>query len=382
MDLFRARCRRFLKIHATGNPEPGRRDPRGDLAMDRARAFQRALFEAGLAGLTVPVDLGGQGLGPEYERVWREEAAKFPLMTEPLAVGLGNCLPLLVEHGTPEQRMRHVRAMLSGEEVCCQLFSEPGAGSDLASVSARAQCDGDGWRLNGQKVWTTFAHRAAIGILLARTGSTAGRHDGMSMFVLDMRATGVEIRPIHQIDDALLFDEVFLTDVHLGPAALIPPEGGGWALAVAMMHHQRLARGTSATGGMAHNRATEISALTASHPCLGSQRRAAIADLATAEMVRSLTAVRARDELTAGKPVGPSGSLSKLAYAMVAPRAADLAASVVGPGAIAWEDNGSDSDEVARAVVHSRQYSIAGGTSEIQRNIIGERVLGLPKEPR
>ena len=202
LDRFRERARCFLSIHATATPAAPNDDPRRDLALDRALDFQRALQAAGLAGLTVPAALGGHGLPAAYETAWREEAGRFPLMTEQLSITLGNCLPTLLQFGTVEQQCRHVPRILAGHEVWCQLFSEPEAGSDLAAVRTHAIAVGDGWIVNGQKIWTTLAHRADFGILLARTDTAAEKHDGLSMLIVDLRAPGVDIRPIRQLDGA------------------------------------------------------------------------------------------------------------------------------------------------------------------------------------
>lgn len=391
MEEFRERCRAFLAAHAVGNPEPGPADPRGHQAMATARRFQAALHDAGLAGLTLPVEVGGQGLTAEHERIWREEAAAFPFMVEPLAVSLGNCLGFISTWATEDQRRRWVRPLLRGDAVACQLFSEPDAGSDLANVRTRAVPDGEGWRLTGQKVWTTYAHCADVGILLARTDpeglATGRRHDGLSMFLLDMSADGVTTRAINQIDGARLFDEVFLDDVRVGPDALVPPEGAGWKLAVELMHAQRLARGTTGTGGIRHDRADVAARIARDRHVLHDPVvRDRIARVAIDEILRSLNAMRVRDEVSSGRSPGPAGSLAKLGYAQMAPRAADLIASLTGPGSVAWEadppateDASRRVDEVAHEIVHTRQYAIAGGTSEVQRNIIAERVLGLPK---
>lgn len=403
LAAFRERCRRFLVEHATGNPEPGPADPRGDAAMQRAREFERARYDAGLAGITVPRELGGQGLSADHERIWTEEAARHPYMTEPLAVSLGNCLAFLLRCGTPEQQHRWVRPLLRADAVACQLFSEPDAGSDLANVRTRAERDPStgGWRMSGQKVWTTYAHLADVGVALARTEELlpgGRRHDGLSMFLVDLRAPGVETRAIRQIDGAQLFDEVFLDRVPVGLDALVPPEGGGWKLAVEMMHAQRLARGTTGTGGIRHIQADAAATLARASGRLHDPLvRDRIARVAVDEMIRSLNSMRVRSQLAAGQPPGPAGSLSKLEYAQMAPRAADLIASLTGPGAVAWEspdagdvsDRAADDltdrehaervDAVAHEIVHTRQYAIAGGTSEVQRNIIAERVLGLPK---
>ncbi len=258
LDRFRERVRCFLRIHATATPAAPNDDPRRDLALDRALDFQRALQAAGLAGLTVPAALGGHGLPAAYETAWREEAGRFPLMTEQLSITLGNCLPTLLQFGTIEQQCRHVPRILAGHEVWCQLFSEPEAGSDLAAVRTHAIAVGDGWIVNGQKIWTTLAHRADFGILLARTDTAAEKHDGLSMLIVDLRAPGVDIRPIRQLDGAQHFDEVFLTDVFVPFDAVLPPSGAGWRIASAMLHHQRVARATGQRGGVRYDRTNAL----------------------------------------------------------------------------------------------------------------------------
>ena len=190
LDRFRERARAFLAVHATAAAASSNDDPRGDLALDRALGFQRALHAAGLAGLSVSPAFGGHGLPTAYETAWREEAGRFPLMTEQLSITLGNCLPTLLEFGTDVQRRRHVPRILAGREVWCQLFSEPAAGSDIAGVQTRAVPVPGGWLVNGQKVWTTLAHRADFGILLARTDPTVAKHDGLSMLIVDLARGG------------------------------------------------------------------------------------------------------------------------------------------------------------------------------------------------
>ncbi|MCP4084379.1 MAG: dehydrogenase [Actinomycetia bacterium] len=382
LDAFRGQCRAFLEQHAAGSAPYGlEEDPRGGAALTVARDFQHKRFDAGLAGLTIPREYGGQGLGPDHERVWREEAGRYHLMTEELSISLGNCLPVILEFGTDIQKRRHVQAAISGRQVFCQLFSEPEAGSDVASVRTRATPDGDGWRVTGQKVWTTLAHVAEYGIVLARTDPSASKHGGLTMFIVDFHQAGVEIRPIHQIDGGMHFNEVFFDDVVLDADAVIGPVGEGWRVATAMMRHQRVARGTGQASGILHEHADRLIAEARARgrnedPPL----RQELAALYTAEVCRSLVALRTRAALDAGQPPGPGGSLPKLAGALIGARFRDLAFEVVGPEAVAWEaDSGGD---WARDALFMVSLSISGGTSEIQRNIIGERVLELPREPR
>ena len=381
---FRLRCRAFLDEHATGDAIAAlNQDPRGDAALAVARSFQAQLFAAGLAGLSLPVAFGGQGLDPKFEHVWREEASCYPLMTEELSISLGNCLPVISEFGTPRQKQRHIAAALSGEHVFCQMFSEPEAGSDVASVRTRALRDGDGWVLSGQKVWTTFAHVAEFGIVLARTNSTQPKHRGLSMFIVDLRLPGVDVRPIHQIDGGRHFNEVFFDNVILDADALLPPANEGWRLASAMLRYQRVARGTGQIDGVQHEGADRLIAeLEQRNPDLDPVHRQELVSLYTAEVCKSLVALRTRAAVAAGQPPGPGGSLPKLAGALIAAQNRELAMRVVGRP---WLGKQRPVAQVtrgrAREALFATSMSISGGTSEIQRNIIGERVLGLPREP-
>ncbi len=382
------RC--FLRLHAAVDPGSANDDPRGDLALDRALGFQRALHAAGLAGLSVPPAFGGRGLPAAYETTWREEAGRFPLMTESLAITLGNCLSTLLEFGTDAQRRRHVPRILAGREVWCQLFSEPGAGSDLAAVQTRATPVPGGWLVNGQKVWTTLAHRADFGILLARSDPTADKHDGLSMFIVDLTARGVETRPIRQLDGATDFDEVFLTDVFVPSEMVLPPSGAGWRIASAMLHHQRVARAAGQRGGIRHDRTDLLLDELRRRPRLvDTVIRDEVVRLYIAEVCQSLLVTRSlATASTTGSDPGPIGSLGKLTNALVARQFGNLAWRIVGADALAWTGPAlgrpgetAPGAQWAADALYTLSLSIAGGTNEIQRSIIAERVLGLPREP-
>jgi alkylation response protein AidB-like acyl-CoA dehydrogenase len=388
-DRFRERARSFLALHTEAATAASTDDPNGDLALDRALGFQRALHAARLAGLSVSPAYGGQGLPAAYETTWREEAGRFPLMTEELSITLGNCLPTLLEFGTDAQRRRHVPRILAGLELWCQLFSEPGAGSDIAGVQTQGVPVAGGWLVNGQKVWTTLAHRADFGILLARTDPSAAKHDGLSMFVIDLRAPGVEVRPIRQLDGGMHFDEVFLSDVFVSSDSVLPPAGAGWRIASAMLHHQRVARATGQRGGVRHDRTDRL---------VGELRRRELTDpllrdglvrLYVAEVCQSLLVTRSVTATANGTDPGPVGSLGKLTNAIVARQFAQLAWRIVGLDAVAWPgpalgrpgDASEPGAQWAADALFTLSLSIAGGTDEIQRSIIGERLLGLPREP-
>ncbi len=385
-QAFRERCRAFLDEHASGLKVKGP-DPRSEQSLAQAREFQLILAKEGLAGLTYPERYGGQGLTQDHDRIWREEYARYPLMTGELTISQGMCLPVLAEFGSDEQKDRHLAHLISGEEVWCQMFSEPGAGSDVASLQTRAVRDGEEWVLNGQKVWTTLAHLCDYGIVIARTDPDQPKHRGISMFIVDMRAPAVEIRPIHQIDGGVHFNEIFFTDVRIPATNLVGPLNEGWRLATAMLMYERVAIGTGSTSGVSHPMADRL--------VREARRRGRLDDpvvrqdlmrLYSEESAKSLVSMRTRAALQAGRAPGPGGSLGKLHGALIARLNRSLILEVVGPDGIAWGPDGGDGDggdpgRWADLVVGSFAANIAGGTDEIQKNIIGDRVLGLPREP-
>ncbi|HEX9260730.1 MAG TPA: acyl-CoA dehydrogenase family protein [Acidimicrobiales bacterium] len=382
LDAFRARARAFLDEHATGIPVVGNaKDDRGKTLLEGAKRFQKALADAGLAGIVFAKEYGGAGLTKAHERVWREEYANYPDMTSELTISHGMCLPVLNDFGTHEQKARFLPKNISGEEVWCQMFSEPGAGSDVASLQTKAERDGDEWVINGQKVWTTLAHLSDYGILIARTNPDVPKHAGISMFILDMRAPGVEIRPIHQIDGGKHFNEIFFTDVRVPADWLVGTLNNGWNQATAMLMYERVAIGTGSSSGIVHPNADRL--------IEQATRRGGITDpvlrqnlmrLYSEETTKSLVSMRTRAEMKAGKAPGPGGSLGKLHGAKIARMMRSLTSDVLGPDVVAYE-KGDKVENWSRSMLTSFSANIAGGTDEIQRNIIGDRVLGLPREP-
>ncbi|MFV2038756.1 MAG: acyl-CoA dehydrogenase family protein [Acidimicrobiales bacterium] len=379
-DIFRARCTDFLDQYATGIVLDGP-DPRDEQTMAQTRAFQAELAEAGLAGLTYPVEYGGAGLTKAHERIWREEYSHYPDMTTQLIISHGMCLPMLAEYGSEEQKGAHLADMIAARTVWCQMFSEPGAGSDVASLQTRAELDGDEWTINGQKVWTTLAHVCEYGILIARTDPDQPKHSGISMFIVNMTDPAVEIRPIHQIDGGRHFNEVFFTDVRLPRANLVGPLNEGWRLATAMLMYERVAIGTGSASGIVTtyanrlmDHARKIGRL--NEPVL----RQELMKLYSEETAKSLVSMRTLAELQAGRTPGPGGSLGKLHAAKILRQVRELANEVIGMEAEAWQDGGRG-ENWGKLIVGSFQASIAGGTDEIQKNIIGDRILGLPRGP-
>jgi len=380
LEEFRDKVVAFLDKHATGI-KPGDPNDRGKTAMDGAKKFQKALADAGLAGIVYPKEYGGAGLTRAHERVWREEYAKYPDMTNELTISHGMCLPMLNDFGTPEQRAQFQGSNISAETVWCQMFSEPGAGSDVASLQTKAELDGDEWVLNGQKVWTTLAHLSDYGIVIARTNPDAPKHAGISMFIMDMKAPGVEIRPIHQIDGSKHFNEIFLTDMRIPKSWLLGELNNGWNQATAMLMYERVAIGTGSSSGVKTDNADRLIEQARRRGVLNDPvLRQNIMKVYSEEFTKSLVSLRTRAEMKAGRAPGPGGSLGKLHSARIARMMRTLISDVQGPALVAHE-SGDHMENWARNLLASFAANIAGGTDEIQRNIIGDRVLGLPREP-
>lgn len=379
LAAFEQRCRSFLDEHATGFPTDGEPDQRSVRRIAVTRKFQQALAEAGLAGIIYPTEYGGAGLTKAHDRVWREVYAQYPNMTYDLTISHGMCLPILAEYGTHEQKAEYLADNISGRTVWCQMFSEPGAGSDVASLQTRAERDGDSWIINGQKVWTTLAHLSDYGVMIARTDPEVPKHAGISMFIVPMDAPGVEVRPIHQIDGGTHFNEVFFTDVEVPAANLLGDLNNGWNMATAMLMYERVAIGTGAGGGIRHDRADQLIAEAAERGIIGDLvLRQKLMRIYAMETCQSLVSMRTRAETRAGRTPGPGGSISKLFATIIMDRVRDVSLEIVGAGGVAWSDPADGRWQ--RGALTSLQGGIAGGTNEIQRNIIGDRVLGLPRD--
>jgi alkylation response protein AidB-like acyl-CoA dehydrogenase len=348
-----------------------------------AKEYQAALFAAGFAGITWPREVGGQGLGQAEQQVFAEEAAELDLPTYPLLIGMGMCGPTLVDLGTPEQKQRYLPPLLRGDEVWCQLFSEPGAGSDVAGLQTRAERTDDGWVLNGQKVWTTNAQWADFGAVLARTDPDQPKHAGITMFVLDMRAPGVTVRPLRDMSGKSPFNEVYLDDVHLPADSVIGEVGRGWQAAVTMLGHERVSIGGSRPSRSAALAFDAVLALARREGATTDpSQRERLAELYAHERALELLNARMRQEAQAGKPPGARGSVAKLAAAVQLRRAIAVVGELAGADVVAWDPDDGDSAGLAQGINSAPASSIAGGTNEVQHNIIGERILGLPKEPQ
>jgi alkylation response protein AidB-like acyl-CoA dehydrogenase len=376
---YRSSVRAWLRANAPGSTAglPAEEHLR------RAREFQAALYDAGYAGITWPKEVGGQGLSTAEQQVFSEEAAEHDLPTYPFTIGMGMCGPTVVDLGTPEQKRRYLPKLLRGEEIWCQLFSEPGAGSDVASLQTRAVLDDDHWVVNGQKVWTTNAQFADFGALLARTDPDRPKHAGLTMFIVDMHAPGVTVRPLKDMSERAPFNEVYFDDVRIPVENVIGEVGRGWHAAVTMLGHERVSIGSTRRP---RSNPLEFASLVELARRAGvadvPAHRERLAELYAHERALELLNARMRQETAAGRPPGARGSVAKLAGALLLRRAIAVAGELAGAATVAWDPEDARAGELALAVNSAPSSGIAGGTNEIQRNIIGERILGLPKEPQ
>lgn len=376
----------FLAVH----PVPHAADTTGD------REFRQARFDAGLAVVSLPVGRGGRGADPgqhaAVEQRFLDAGAADHVSRN--VIGLGMALPTIAAHGTDAQRDRFLRPCFSGEEIWCQLFSEPGAGSDLASLATRAVRDGDDFVVNGQKIWTSLGHVADFGLLLARTDPDVPKHKGLSYFLLDMRSAGVEVRPLRQLTGEAEFNEVFLTDVRVPARNLLGEEGVGWQVAMTTLSNERafiggaLSRrgeGPIAQAVLLYRDAVADGRISGDAPALGEQ----LMLLWTRAEAARLTNIRASADR--GDNPGPEGSIAKLQMAELNIAIYELCVDLCGDAGLlidGYEDTAPTTTavhgggDVRKAYLRSLANSIEGGTSEVMRNILGERVLGLPTEPR
>jgi alkylation response protein AidB-like acyl-CoA dehydrogenase len=346
------------------------------------RAYRRARFDAGYGALTLPIAAGGAGLSAIYSVAFAQEEARFavPASTELISVTTGLIGPAVGLFGTDEQRDTLSRAFLRTDLLACQLFSEPGAGSDLAALGCTAVRDGDHWVVDGQKVWTSGARFAEYGMLLARTDPTVPKQAGITAFLLPLDSPGVQIRPIRQMSGAASFNEVFLTGVRIPDELRLGEPGDGWRIATTTLGLERTSSGSGARrkGGTFEDVLDLARSLDRTGDPVTRQR---LADLYIRTTLHSATNARVARAGAAGQKPGPAGSLSKLTASANLTLVADVVADLL--GARLGADTGEwGTFEWTEHLLGAPGYHLAGGTDEIQRTIIGERVLGLPAEPR
>jgi alkylation response protein AidB-like acyl-CoA dehydrogenase len=346
--------------------------------VETCKAWQRKIYDAGFAGIAVPVEYGGRGGTSAEQRVFQQEAGRYEIDTGVFSVGLAMVVPTLLAFGTEEQKREHLPAMLRGERIWCQLFSEPGAGSDLAGLTTRAVRDGDSWVVNGQKVWNSFAHVSDWGIMLARTDWDVPKHRGITYFLVDMRSPGVEVRPLRQITGVAHFNETFLTDVHIPTENVVGEVNGGWGVTQTTLMAERVLIG----GGMGLGFRDYLE-LARHYGRTGDAgiRQGLAASYTRSELLRWL-GERARAAMKAGKPMGPESSVAKLAISRHVFENGNLALAIEGASAMLYEGDAFEHGFWQQQFLGQWGIRIGGGTEQVQRNILGERMLGLPPEAR
>ncbi len=382
---FRARVRSVLTDRAADllHVAPGEPvDARSREA--ELRATERVLAEEGLVGVTWPREYGGRGGTLVQQAIVAQELARARVPTLINHIGIGMCGPTVIAHGSDDQRSRYLARLLRADDVWCQLFSEPASGSDLAALRTSAVRDGEDWVVNGQKVWTTLAHVSDFGILLTRTDPERPKHAGLTMFVVDMHAPGVTVRPLRQMSGGADFNEVFFDDVRIPDSERLGEPGEGWRVALTTLMNERVAIGGAGSDigqspeALAAHARERLPALDPERQALARQAvgRALVASLAT-----RYTGYRRFTTLSQGGVPGPEASAGKLGGTAAARLVADAGVRLLGDDAVLGATADGD-DTWQRAQAYVPGIAIAGGTDQVLRNILGERVLGLPSEPR
>ena len=384
---FRAEARAFLKANAARKQRTSGAHRYGDTdaaEIARAKAWQAKKADAGFAGITWPKEWGGRGRSAMQQIIWNQEEAEYDTPHDVFLIGLGMCSPTMMAYAKPEQLQRYVRPALRGEEIWCQLFSEPAGGSDVAGLRTRAEKRGDEWVINGQKIWTSGAHYSDYGLLLTRSDPNVQKHAGLTAFFIDMHAPGVEVRPIHQMSGASNFNEVFFTDLRVPDAQRLGAPGAGWKVAITTLMNERLAVGEI--------RRPDLADLIELARTVELDGRPAIADPSVRERIadwharsQGLTYTRFRilTALSRGATPGPENSIAKVVNAAKLQEIASFGMDLLGMAGGVMDPALAPMHAMFQdALLSSPSHRIAGGTDEILRNIIAERVLGLPGDVR
>jgi len=372
--------RHDLRIWLEANLPPDLHGHRGGAARtddDAVRNWSRSLFEAGYAGLTWPSEHGGGGRSFTYQAIFLEELARAEAPQHLGVIGLGMAGPTIIAHGTEAQRARYLQPILSAEEIWCQGFSEPDAGSDLAAVRTTARLEGSHFVVDGQKVWSSFAHVADWCILLTRSDPSSVRHEGLTYLIVDMQAPGVEVRPLRQITGEAEFNEIFFSGVRVPVENVLGEIGGGWQVAMTTLLHERgtLAFALTGTLGATVDRLVELARDRGATPV---QRDAIAREWIELQALRYTAYRSLSTSETTGVP-GPEGSILKLQWSEANQRVTKLALELLGPDAQLLHENAPYGGIWQHLQLRSRGNTIEAGTSEILRTIVAERVLGLPR---
>ena len=384
---FRAEARAFLSANAPSKAgaKPVLRQSGVDAsAVSRCKAWQAKKADAGFAGLTWPKRFGGREASPILQVIYNQEEDDFAVPRGLYEIGLGMCIPTMMTYAKPEQLDRYVRPALHGEEVWCQLFSEPAGGSDLAALRTRAERDGDDWVINGQKIWTSGAHLSDFGIIVVRTDPNVPKHEGLTFFFLDMKSPGIDIRPIHQMSGASHFNEVFFTDVRVPDSQRLGAVGQGWRVSLTTLMNERLAVGDVQRPEVDDLLELSRKARLDGKPAIQNAAvREKIAEWHARSQGLKFTRFRTMTALSKGETPGPENSIHKLVNASKLQDIASYGLDLMGAGGLVLDDDLVEAYGMFQsALLSSPSARIAGGSDEILRNIIAERVLGLPPDIR
>jgi alkylation response protein AidB-like acyl-CoA dehydrogenase len=399
LEAFSAEARAFLDANAEIRPEEkfawGEGSDRVGLLEEKtpeqaaadlaaAKDWKAREFDAGFGWISGPEEYGGRALPKEYDRTYATMRSEYKIPTqEPFIIGLGMVAPTILAHAIPEVKERYLRPLYRGDIVGCQLFSEPVAGSDLAGIQTRAVRDGDEWLLTGQKVWTSGAERSDIGEIITRTSPDKPKHKGLTMFLVDMHAPGVDVRPLRQMTGGATFNEVFFEEVRVHDSHRLGDVDEGWSVALTTLMNERAAIGGGGGGaGIGTTSMTRFIEL-ARHMGLADDPRVRqqLADAYVRTNVARYTNLRAMAKIRAGQLPGPEMSIAKLAMTQNMQQLGQTVTDILGPRLVA--DTGEwGTYAFAEFILGIPGARVAGGTDEIMRNIVGERVLGLPKEPK
>lgn len=384
LAIFRSEARAWLEANAERRTDKLHMGMEGEAAFLEAKEWYKKKSEAGFACLTWPKEYGGAGLTSLHDVVWSQEVSNFKTRDSQFVIGIGNCGPAIMHFAEEEAKRELLPRMASAEDVWCQLFSEPSAGSDVAGLRTRAEKDGDNWKVNGQKIWTSGAQYSDYGVVLTRTDPSVSKYRGLTLFMIDMRQPGVEVRPIKQMDGGQHFNEVFFNDAVIPDNYRLGEVGGGWTGALTVLMAERLAiSGVQPTGFpqfLDLVKSLEIGGEPIANDPVVRERLATwysqYAGLQALNM-RMLTAV------AKGGMAGAEASMGKLVGAVMNQEIANFACQLFGPFGVVLDDALSpEHGHFQDSVLFAPGIRLAGGTDEVMRNILAEQVLGLPQEPR
>ncbi|MDB5563963.1 MAG: putative acyl-CoA dehydrogenase [Tardiphaga sp.] len=387
---FRAEARAWIDANAPkeleaelSKPSAKRASENRDGMIDVAKAWQKKKADAGWACLHWPKDYGGRGSTPIERVIWQQEEGVYDKLSRPFAIGQGMCGPTVMAYADEEQKRKYLPPLASGETIWCQLFSEPAGGSDVAGLRTRAEKDGDDWIVNGQKIWTSGAHYSDFGILITRTDANVPKHKGLTMFFLDMKSPGVEVKPIKQANGMQEFNEVFFTNVRIPDSQRLGAVGDGWNVSLTTLMNERMSIGARLSTGFPE--LFEFCSNLMLEDGLAIDDRSVRSKLASWAVKNSglkYTSYRSISALSKGDRPGPENSIGKLVSGSMLQDIAMFAADLQGASGALTDGDADTAGQFQAMILQSPSMRIAGGTDEILRNIIAERVLGLPGDIR